>query len=132
MLLERRDDWQPRLMSYLTQVHAIPFSYGTHDCALFCAGALEAMTGVDVAKGHRGYKSRAAGIRKMHKAGFDDHVAYFASFLDEVGVLDAQAGDIAVLEGAALGVVQGRGIYVLSEGRMVTVSLLSAVRIFHV
>ncbi len=132
MLLERRDDWQPRLMSYLTKVHAIPFSYGTHDCALFCAGALEAMTGVDVAKGHRGYKSRAAGIRKMHKAGFDDHVAYFASFLVEVGVLDAQAGDIAVLEGAALGVVQGRGIYVLSEGRMVTVSLLSAVRIFHV
>ena len=130
--MKRHDDWQPRLMTYLSQVHAMPFLYGVHDCALFCAGAVEAMTGVDLADGHRGYTSRAAGIRKMRKAGFDNHVAYFAAHLTEVGPLDAQAGDLAVLEDAAMGVVQGRGIYVLSAGRMATVSLLKAQRVLHV
>jgi hypothetical protein len=130
--MKRSTDWQNSLMIYLSGVHSIPFQYGIHDCALFCAGAIEAMTGVDLAKGHRGYASRADGIRKMRKAGFDDHVAYFASHLPECHPLEAQAGDLAVLDDAAMGVVQGRGIYVLTDGLMTTVSLLQAKRAFRV
>lgn len=130
--IQRFDDWQSRLVTYLSQVHATPFSYGTHDCALFCAAAINAMTGVDLAKGYRGYRTRAAGIRKMRAAGYDDHIAYFAAQLPECGPLHAGAGDLAVIEGDTLGVVQGRGIYVLSEGRMTMVSLLQAKRAFRV
>jgi len=111
-------DWEPRLVAWLASVRARPFAPGAHDCGLFTAGALEAMTGVDHGAAWRGrYKTLKGARRLLKKAGYADHVAYVAGLFDEVPPAFAQAGDIAVIDGddgPALGIVQGEGVYVLT------------------
>lgn len=41
----RREDWPERLFEYLDAQRDVPFSWATHSCAGFAAGAVEAMTG---------------------------------------------------------------------------------------
>ncbi|MBL0374040.1 hypothetical protein JJB09_18625 [Rhizobium sp. KVB221] len=52
--LTRRDDWHPRLLDYVHAQERTPFNWGQSDCLLFVAGAIEAMTGEDVAAPYRG------------------------------------------------------------------------------
>ena len=79
-----------------------------------------AMTDVDVAAPFRGrYTTLKGGLRILRQAGFEDHVALAAHFYDEVHAAFVSPGDLAVIdtpEGAALGVVQGEGAYVLGRG----------------
>lgn len=50
----RFDDWGPRLSMYLREASRQPFGYGASDCALFAAGAVQAITGRDLAAEYRG------------------------------------------------------------------------------
>ncbi len=113
----RLPDWKARLTAYLTQCARQPYEMGRHDCALFAAGAMEAVCGIDPAAPWRGqYITKAAGLRLVRRAGHADHVAVFAAALEEIAPAFAAAGDIAVVEGEGaqlLGVVQGEGVYVL-------------------
>lgn len=135
----RRSDWYARLSAYVEVVRRKPFVYGKHDCALFAAGAVEAMTGVDPAANLRGkYKTLAGGLRRLKKLGFANHAELAASMFEEVHPSHAQIGDIASIDlgdGAiALGVVQGARIFVLrpdAQG-MATVDLLTASKAFRV
>ena len=114
----RRSDWTVRLQDCITRWRAAPFQYGKHDCALFAAAAVHAMTDVDLARGLRGYRTEAGGLKKVRAAGFENHVDVFRKALTSSDQL--RAGDIAVLdtpEGEALGVVQGRGVYVMTPTR---------------
>lgn len=143
--MKRREDWKARLIAYLAASHSTPFQEGIHDCALFAAGAVEAMTGVDYAAPYRGrYKTTRGGYRILRKDGYADHVALCAACLPEIRDATgapqpsmAQAGDITVLEGTdglALGVVQGEWIYVLDAGRahIGVRPFRDALRAFHV
>lgn len=130
--MKRRKDWSNRLVGYLDQVKSELFDYGTNDCALFCAGAVEAMTGVDFAKDFRGYETRDEGIAKMNALGFADHIAFVADKFEECSILEANEGDLVVVEEAALGIVQGRGVYVLTPGGLGLVRLIAANRAFRV
>lgn len=131
----RRSDWKTRLTAYVVGVMQSPFKYGRNDCALFCAGAVKAMTGKDYARGWRGYRSLTAGMKKLKAAGYTDHIDLAAEFFSEVPVSFAQPGDLAVVPGdedRALGVVQGEMIYVLTPEGVGLVPLLSAERAFRV
>ncbi len=135
--MSRRKDWQPRLIAYLAAASRKPFVPGEHDCALFMAGAIEAMTGEDPAAKWRGkYKSIKAGVAAVRRKGHADHVALVASLFEEVPPAFAHVGDIGVVEGAygfgALGIVQGEGVYVLTETGMAIVSRLKMQRAFRV
>jgi hypothetical protein len=44
--MARLDDWEGRLTAYLATPGRDVFSWGSNDCALFCAGGVEAVTGV--------------------------------------------------------------------------------------
>ena len=105
--LVRLADWRPRLDQYLRDLRGQPFVWGRLDCALFCAGAVEAMTGVDLARGWRGYRTETAGLRKLSQAGFASHVEYLASLLPEVHPSQVVIGDIVVLSDVTLALVQG-------------------------
>jgi len=136
-LAARRPDWRARLEEYLPRVASQPFRPGRHDCALFVAGAVEAMTGEDPAAAWRGaYRSLAAGRDALQAAGFPDHVALVASVCEEIPPALASVGDIAVLpgdgEGAALGLVQGAAVYVLRPGGLALVNRLHIERAFRV
>lgn len=126
--------WRVRLQAYLTDWQGAEFRYGKHDCALFAAGAVQAMTGRDLARGLRGYRTEAGGVRKVRKAGYRDHVDVFGQNLPAAERL--RVGDVAVVEsdgGLALGVVQGRGVFVMRPDQGLTMVPLSyAVRGFAV
>lgn len=138
MTIVRYHDWRTRLSAYLHEVAPASFEWGRHDCALFAAGAVEAMTGHDFAAEYRGrYKTLIGGLRHLKKAGFSDHADLAASIFSEVAPAHAHVGDLAAIQiegGIALGVVQGSRIYVLRPDRsgIGTVDLLDAERAFHV
>ena len=115
----RLTDWRARLEAYVSDCRGRPFEYGTHDCVLFAAGAVEALTGDDPAAEFRGrYRTRAGALRALRRAGYADVAEAVAARFEEIPVSRALPGDIAVIEadeGPALGVVQGEMIYVLRE-----------------
>lgn len=132
----RQSDWKTRLIGYLGIVAQQPFEPGVSDCALFAAGAVQAMTGVDLAADWRGrYATLADGLALLQSRGFADHIALAAGHFAEIPPALAAAGDLAVvqgLEGEALGVVQGEGLYVLTPTRLGILPLTHAIRAFRV
>jgi hypothetical protein len=132
--MDRLPDWKPRLIAWLASIAGTPFEPGKHDCALFVAGAIEAMTGEDPAARFRGrYTTVRGGLRVIRAEGFGDHVDMVSSRLEEVAPLMAQVGDIAVVDtprGLALGVVAGAEILVLGLHGLGAVSLLEGKRAF--
>lgn len=129
--MTRFPDWRSRLRDYLETVARRPFKAGQHDCALFVAGGVEAMTGVDPAAEWRGkYRSLKKG-----RAMAGDMVAIAADLLPEVPPIFAQEGDVAVLDADgedAFGLVQGPLIYVLRPDGLGLVPLTEAKRAFRV
>lgn len=136
--MTRFPDWHPRLVAWLTEVARLPFAYGSHDCALFAAGAVAAMTGHDFAAPWRGrYTTLRGGLRVLRAAGFADHVSLAQSVLPPRAPAFAQPGDLAVIGDTpgdrALGVVQGPGVYVLSpSGALALVPRMQAVAALEV
>ncbi len=119
LTLTRLTDWRPRLVAYLAGVTARPFAYGTHDCALFAAGAVEAMTGHDLAAHYRGlYGSLKEGLKLLGRERLTDHVALLRYLFEEIPAAFATVGDIAVIGEVgtpALGIFEGEQIIVLRE-----------------
>lgn len=136
-LAPRLPDWRVRLTDYLAEVARHPLRPGRHDCALFVAGAVRAMTGSDPARGWRGkYRSLAAGQRALEARGYADHVALVAAWCPPVAPAFAAVGDIAVMksdvDAAALGLVQGASVYVLSRTGLVLVSRMEMLGAFKI
>jgi len=51
----RSKHWATRAYhQFLVNARSLPFAWGSHDCALFSANGIEAMTGVDIASEFRG------------------------------------------------------------------------------
>lgn len=133
----RLPEWRARLANYLGAVSARRFRPGRHDCAIFAAGAVEAITGLDLADAWRGkYISLGAGRAMLRAKGFQDHLALAVALFPEVPPALAQVGDLAALPGdagfAALGVIQGPGVYVLTPAGLSVVSRLHVEKAFSV
>lgn len=135
-MIRRRTDWRGRLRAYASAAARRPFVFGQHDCALFAAGAVEAMTGHDPASAWRGrYTTQAGGLRVIRRDGHADHIAAAAAIFAEVAPAFAQVGDLAVVPGdggPVLGVVQGSWIWVLRPDGLGVAPLTDAVRAFEV
>lgn len=135
--LTRRPDWQPRLHAWLRGQGSQPIQPGIWDCCMFGAGAIEAMTGTDLAADWRGrYSTFAGGRRLLRRAGYADHIALIAAHLTEDHVSTAMPGDIAIVpteDGDAVGVFQGSAVYVLTpSGKPGFVPVLPTLRLFRV
>jgi hypothetical protein len=130
MTARRFSDWRSRLIQYLAAASRKPFREGQHDCALFLAGAVEAMTGVDYAAPYRGrYTTLRGGMRILRKDGFADHIVLARAHLHEKPISFAAEGDGAYLhaEGSVqLGLVQGAQVYVLRPEGLGLVPLTAA------
>ncbi len=134
--LRRLPDWRARLLTYVANAAQTPFEEGKHDCALFFAGAVDAMTGVDFAAPWRGrYTTTRGGLRVLRRDGFADHVALAAYHLPGKPPAFLAVGDGAVVEtddGPALGVVQGAQVYILLPHGLGLVPVTAAARGFEV
>lgn len=135
-IVKRTPNWRLDLISYLEASARRPFRHGTHDCALFLAGGVLAMTGVDFAAPYRGrYTTQRGGFRVLKADGYADHIALARAKLSEKPVAFAREGDGAIIPGAlvdALGIVQGSMIYVLRENGLACVPLTAASRVLEV
>lgn len=60
----RAEDWPERLADCLEAARRKPFAWGKHDCVLFAADVVLAITGTDPAAGARGQYHDAAGARR--------------------------------------------------------------------
>jgi hypothetical protein len=134
--MTRLPDWRSRLRAYVEQKARQNFRPGTHDCAMFVAGGVEAMTGTDPAAEWRGtYRSLKKARARLDEAG-TDMASIAAAQLPEVEPIFAQEGDVAVLDGAdghpAFGLVQGAFVYVLTPDGLGLVPLTDARRAFRV
>lgn len=128
MEIARRPDWRPMLAAYLSGIAHRPFRPGSHDCALFAAGAVRAMTGADLAADWLGYKTLAQGRAVLQQAGFADQVALAERHFPAIAPAYAGPGDLGILDEAGeriLGVVQGARVYVLRPSGLGLVSLLN-------
>lgn len=134
--MERFPDWQARLAGWLRDNRKRAFEQGKWDCGLFAAGAIEAMTGVDVVAEVRGrYTTTRGAMRVLKRLGHKDHIALFASHLPEVPLLSARPGDLVTFEaedGLALAIIQGAGAYHAGPHGLAVMSMQVAHRAYRV
>ena len=124
---------QQMLDAYLAKVRERKFRPGSHDCGLFVAGWVKALTGKDHGKPFRGrYRSMRRGAELLAEAGHASHVDYVASLFEEIPPAFAQTGDLAVVEGDALGIVASDRVFVLRPDGLGHVSRLRMERAFTV
>jgi hypothetical protein len=108
--LRRFPDWPKRLAEAVEAARARPFAWGSHDCLLFAADVVRAMTGKDLAAHGRGqYDSDVSALRLIHNYG--GMVPLVSKSLgDPVPVLRAHRGDVVMYRselGPSLGVCLG-------------------------
>lgn len=123
----RHQDWESRLDRYLTAQRAAEFCYGQLDCALFAAGAVAAMTGVDPAENLRGrYATLREGLELLTTVLGDTSLPEALSghfgFEEFQNVKFAGRGDIALVRDPAtddelLGIVDLSGARVALVAR---------------
>ena len=61
MIRIRHNDWQTKFYAYCNSKQSVKFKYGSHDCVKFSAGAVKAMTRLDVLAKIGSYKSLREG-----------------------------------------------------------------------
>ncbi len=141
--LRRRHDWPERLAGVLRAARGQGFRWGDHDCALFAARAVEAMTGHDPAAGFRGrYKTRRGAygrLRRFAAGGLAEAAEKIAKTLraEEIAPATAGRGDVvlvAAATGEALGVIDlsGRGIAVTGPDGLSILPRSAALRAWRV
>jgi hypothetical protein len=137
--LTRLHDWQERLAALVTQRLHTPFAWGTHDCVLFAADAVHAITGTDPAAAQRGtYATALCAARVIAAHGSLAGIAA-AALGAEVLPLQACAGDVGLVHQAAggsdrecLAVCTGACWHVPGAAGLVALPLTAAARAWRV
>lgn len=102
LTLTRTRLWQSRLDALLSERLHQPFAWGVHDCALFAADAVLAVTEVDPAAALRGSYSTEAEARLIIDAAGGLASIATEALGEPVAAAMARPGDIGLLE-AGLG-----------------------------
>lgn len=104
--------WEQALAAFTRAHMRTTYAWGRHDCALFAAGAVEAMTGTDFAAEFRGKYEDEGGARRVLTSLGCENVGDLASrYLPEIVPAQARRGDVVMIEGQLgpfLAVVDGR------------------------
>ena len=136
MPLTRTPHWATReLHQFLLDRAPLPFAWGTNDCSLFAADAIQSFTGVDLAADFRGkYTDEASAmalVKKVTGTGtIESAAAYCAqkqSLSEYQHPLMAKRGDLALVQNGDTGVISG--IVHLNGRHVVTVGQRGLLRI---
>ena len=120
--LVRYPDWDRRLRLAIEAARTKRFCWGTHDCCLFAADLVEAMTGSDPAAQFRGaYSSEHEAMRKIRAQGGIEAIISKMLGTDPCRPTNAQRGDILLMRPVSpqqmqmLGVCVGDSAVVVGE-----------------
>lgn len=128
MTLTRTPHWATReLHEFLLARATAPFAWGTNDCCLFPADAIQAFTGVDIAADFRGkYTDKASAFALIQTVTGGSTVADAAAYCahqhglaERAHPLMAQRGDLVVVPNGGnliAGIVHLNGRHVVSVG----------------
>ena len=146
--MTRYPDWQSKLHQFFKANLERPFAWGTWDCCLFVADAVQAMTGTDIAAAFRGkYSDEPGAMRAVlaalggNKTGgaWPELLSELAAktavehAMAEVAPLFAQRGDM-VVTAQCLGLVSftGQHVLVIPESGFHMVPLEQVIRAWRV
>lgn len=129
----RLENWPQKLAEVIEGARKRPFLWGEHDCSLFVADCVDAMTGSKHANQYRGkYKTAkgAAGILKKH-GGIEGLVD---SKFDPMPRSFARRGDIALLEmkGSPLGIVDVNRVACVGENGLHFLPMNKTIKVWRV
>lgn len=133
----RTEGWEQRLWAVTAAAVETPHVWGAHDCALFAADCIAAMTGVDLAEGWRGtYDTEAGALRIIAEAGAGSLGDFAALHLPEIEPGLATRGDVVTCAhpdgGDFLAVVERHVCLSPGPVRLLQVPRGQAVRAFKV
>lgn len=113
--MERFHDWPERLAAHIASAREAQFRWGSFDCALFAAGAVHAMTGVDLAADFRGKYSDEVQARSLFAAALD----HASGMLPPIELGFARRGDLVLVKnGSVLSGVSEPGLAIVGlDGR---------------
>jgi hypothetical protein len=93
--MSRVDNWPRALEEHIQNQMHRPFEWGVHDCLLFAASCVEAVSGDDPAIEYRGtYSTALAAYRIIDDAGGFDALIDSCLGVDRVHINLAQRGDV--------------------------------------
>lgn len=120
--MTRRSTWEADLYAYIASVRDLPLMWGSHDCGLFFAGAVEAMTGFDPGAPFRGkYTTEMGAAKALAKFGEGDLQTTLDGLFDVIPVGFIQRGD-GVWNGESVGISMGAyALFVATEGGLTRV-----------
>jgi len=101
-MMDRFDDWEMRLDTFIQKRMKTPIKWGKHDCCLFACDAIVMMTGVDVAEYFRGkYSNKDEAYQLLAEyagGGLEETVEHIAAarHMTEVKRPFANRGDVVL------------------------------------
>jgi hypothetical protein len=98
MTVQRVPDWEAVLSSLVSQRLREPFCWGRHDCSLWAADAVLAITGRDFAEGLRGVYHDARSAQRILVAAGGLSQIVTAALGEPIPPLFARPGDIGLVE----------------------------------
>lgn len=105
--MTRRSTWEADLSAYIASVRDARFEWGAFDCAMFAAGAVIAVTGVDPVEVYRGkYSTELGAAKALKKYGAGDLKSTLDTMFEARPIGRLQRGDL-VWSGDAVGVCMG-------------------------
>lgn len=97
--ITRREDWPERLNDYIESRRDTPFEWGTNDCCMFAAHAIEAMTGENpAAEFVRKYKKQRSAQKIIKDHGGDLAGLICTKLGQEIDPRQAQRGDVMLVQ----------------------------------
>lgn len=96
--IKRLPDWQARFAELCEERRSTPFAWGSHDCCLWAADCVQAITGNDFAASYRGRYDDAKGAAELlvHAGGVGAIAS--AALGAPVPVSRATVGDVVLVQ----------------------------------
>lgn len=114
----RRLNWHQHLAETLQAAMTRPFLWGEHDCCLFAADCVQAMTGTDYAVEFRNTYHTAAGAQKAILKRAESLTVLVDGLFSRTDVRLIQRGDVVLFDGPqgeTLGVVWHGAVWAAGE-----------------
>ncbi|MFU8883097.1 MAG: DUF6950 family protein [Rhodobacterales bacterium] len=136
MTQKRLSNWPLLLATEIEAARTTPFAWGQHDCALFAADVVLAITGSDPAAAVRGsYRSQRGSARVLKRLGCDTLEEAATKALGQaVSCALLQRGDVALLDlptGPTLGICVGATVAAPAETGLAFLPLDNAIKGWH-
>ena len=98
--MRRAEGWEQALVEMTASKLRAPWAWGVHDCVIFAADCIFAMTGEDLAEDFRGrYDNESEAWATLANIGHKDLGSLVSSRLPEIEPRDAGRGDVVLMPG---------------------------------